>query len=469
MGRRTRGELAWYLASPFDDELATEAALAIKTDLHAEQTLNGLYPILMDQKSVLLMPRHLRNAGISLDAIGFSTSLVRSTPPLSYRSLFPVPEIAQWTFADFGDVLTTHQNLLWAAVFDLKAALGNAGFLLLSGRAMEALYPQYEGRLGFDVDLWFPELNTALEALEVGVADLGFGLRYASIDNPKVEPHLSAGLTRTVDGYEINVGVITGAFHAGRYRRAERPFRGSFAEPLGDRSRDIAVNGVMMKTPSPEDLLVILAARVRRKNRVQLINLSDAAVILRNTTDLDVPLVLALSGRYGLDVELGIVLTCVENRWPGSVDGALQILVDKAPRLHVAATMRSILSSGPAPVRRMEMWAFEVTDIRTAQNSSWARAASTWVAQEVHKQSMRGRRAVRRFARGQPPRTRDSRGDPLCGVAAPDILGEFPRCVGRRPANVWRDAVSDEMKDVADRLVLLMGAEGHECRRLWAT
>lgn len=462
MAEASLKELGCTLSSPFEDELTDNAARTVLSASDPSMMMRRLYPVLIQEKGIRAAFDHLKRAGADLEELSVPTSTVCNTFPMTVARFWPAPSEPQWTLADLADVLTRHRELMWQATLDLARRMGPQRVILLSGSAMESLYPAYKGRVGFDTDLWVPKLSDGLDALEVLVGELGYELRYAHLithsDDSGSELRISAAATKRVDGFLIAVGIVSGGYRF-------------YAEPLDRRSLAVDWDAQPLQAASAEDLLLMLGVRVQGKRLVQMANIVDAEVILSGGASLDHSLVGELSRKYGLNLPLGILLTQVNARRPGAVPDELRTLLKGVPRLYPALAYQSLGAPDRHLSRRGANFAFEVSETqRSRPTMGWTAATGSVLYGRLGTRIALWQNAVRsRFGMDSVPIRDDAQERlPLCGAADPQGTRALSECVANKPGARWADSVGDEIHETADRLVSLMPEESHDCSRIWA-
>jgi hypothetical protein len=446
--------LGCTLASPFDDDSTRAAARHVVDASDPSLLMQQLYRILIGEKGIRAALAHLRRAGANLEQLSIPTTAVRNTFPMTWHPLWPVPPEPYWTLDDMAHVLSRHRELLWQAALDAARELGPQRFVLLSGRAIESLFPAYTERTAFDTDLWVPDLADALDAVEALVRKLGFSLKAAHLKQVGPTLRMETSVHKTVEGFEVNVGILGGAYH-------------SYDEPLDARATHTSWESQCLRAPSPEDLLVMLAALAKKRRRIQMVSIGDAALILRGSESLDFSLVQRLSSKHGLDVHLGVLLAHVDATWPGSVPSELRLLVDRVPRVYLDLLRRPWRR--PQAVPRWVTLAFETAEFHSGPPSrGWLHSGISVLSKETARRGAQLRDAVLKTV-GREPHSRPSepqRTLPLCGVARLNAAASFSECVGARAEARSDDRAGDELRKAADRLVGLTTAENHRCGRL---
>jgi hypothetical protein len=447
---------AWALSLPHDDERARAAARRLLEAPDPSALLRAVYPMVMGQKGLRAMLGHLERAGADLGALSLPTALVRATFPLNRRQLWPVPSDKDWALIGLAQVLAQHRRLLWEVPQELARRTAPDRFVLLSGRAMEALYPTYDARLGFDTDIWAAGLADGLELLEVLIRRLGFNLEHARLENVWSEARLAAGVSRQVDGFDVSVGVMAGGHHF-------------YREALHQRSIAVEWELQPLRAPSPEDLLVMLAISVRKKRCIQMTNVVDAMVILRTGRPLDLTLVQHLALTYRVEVPLTLLLAHSEAIWPGTVPGELMALVSGVPRLQLALSRRVLQAPQDHPLWLWEKAVFEIAALRSgASPAGWGHIVSVLARRSSRRVVRWQNRLRKRLGIAPTPLPTRTPGLPLCGAASAEITAALPRCVGGKAEVRWRHRVPRNVRDAADRLLALTPAESHRCRTLRA-
>jgi hypothetical protein len=448
--------LAWALNSPLEDELTRSAARMVLGASDPSMVMSDVFPILMGQKGIRAAIGHLSRAGADLEELSIPTATVCNNFPMSRQRLWPVPSGARWTLADLSRVFTRHAELLWKATTELIRRMGSERFVLLSGRATESIFPEYKERLGFDVDLWLPKLSDGLEALEIMVRQWDYRIKFVRLEDIGAEPRLAAAVRKPVDGYLVSVGIVTSGYHF-------------FKEPLHQRSVRVREESQNLQAASPEDLLVMLAVRVQKRRSVQMVNIADAAMILRGRNTLDLSLVRHLTRKHGLDLSLGILLAQANARWPGTVPNELNGLIDAVPRLFRAITSRALQIPDEGVMRRLENRLFDVIDFRRSQPASgWTHATTSVIFERFGRRVVRAQNTIRKRLGMSPAMKWTSSFKPLCGAAHREVIRHLPQCVGKRPRKRWENLVGEEIREAADRVVSLMPEDSHQCSQLRA-
>ncbi len=447
-------QLGWALTSPFEDEQTRRACDEILGSSDPSAVMQGLYRVLISEKGIRAALGQLERAGADLDKLSISSDVVRKTFPMNLHPIWSLPAGSRLTLRQLANVLTRHHDLLWQTTLEVSRTLGSQRFVLLSGTAIESLFPDYKERTAFDSDLWVPGLAEGLDALEVLVKDLGFTLKAARLKHVGSKYHIDADVCKKVDGYEVDLGLLGGEYH-------------SYSESLDQRAVKVRRESQMLRAASPEDLLVMRAVLVRERHRIQMVSAGDAAVILRGTSSLDFSLVRHLSRTYGLDVELGVLLGHVDARWPGTVPTELRGLIRSAPQFYLTLFRRPWRR--PQAIPLWEMLARELADMHGGPPlRGWMHAAGLVLAGETRRRAAGWENAARSRLGAQLISQRGGvrRNLPLCGAATQDLARHFPECAGTRPEARWDARAESEVRDAADRIIAMTTAATHHCEYL---
>ena len=257
------------------------------------ENLDRAYMFLVWQGTVRIVLEQLRRAGADLDEFVISPDRYRRTF-FSYKPVWNLDIEPPITASKLLDVILRQRDLLTASVLHLADA-GVEDFALLSGRALQARYPAYNDRGEFDTDLITPQLAAAGPIADA-LADVGFELDTVRVRRLGSHPDSIVEIRSNQHGHRLSVGVVVGGYFG---------YRG----PILERSTKEALAGRRLSTPSPEDLLVMLSARVERKRKFALVNVNDAAAVVRHSgADFDWDYVFNAARRFDLADTLAIVL-----------------------------------------------------------------------------------------------------------------------------------------------------------------
>lgn len=457
MNNAQLGQLGWRLASPFADAQTETAVQTLLTHETPSRLFGQVYPYLMEQKGIRLALHHLTQAGADLTQMNIPTGLIWRSYPMPLQPLWPVPEDAQWSLAQLAAMLDQHHRQLWQATINLRQQLAAERFVLLSGRAFEALFPDYEARISFDTDLWVAGLEEGVNALEILVNHLDFGLKHGVIHHLLTAPRVQTHVKKNQAGFNVSVGILGGGYHF-------------YTEALNERAIEVNWQSHTFLAPSLEDSLLMLAVRLQRKFRIQMVNIGDAAVILRCGKPLDFGLVKHLTQKYHLAAPMGLLLAQTEARWPGTVPAPLQHLIQAAPTAQKLIIQKTMHHRSQGRHQRAEKWVFEVTEVqRTRPQTGWKRAAGAVLYRPLHGRISRRLNGLRRRLGQQNRRAPGLITQPLCAVAANSASYPARDCPGEAFQAGWTAQVPKDWIDASARMAALLPEQDHDCRQLWAT
>ena len=459
LGAPELGAQARALASVRDGPAPRRAAERLLESPDPDAAIDDLYPLLIWHKCLGHALAHLDRAGGDLANLSLSRRRFLSTFPVRGRRL--------WTLADelvddrvplewIGAVLARHKRYLGDAVAELVGE-GSGGLALLSGRALEALYPEYAERMEFDSDLLAPDIDSGLAALEA-LDRLGYSLRMTHVRGGGESCEAAAEKRRR--GHSVTVGI-------------EMVRYGPLGLPIGDRLRGVRWRGLSLRAPSAGDLLLMAAARARAQRSLQWIAVNDAIVVLaRDGAALDWERLGSSSRAEGLQVHLALLLETAESSSGETlVPAAARRLM--APIGHDADLLRR--------ARRLELWTPRSTAStstaglagrrlshrtrRRAADSRW-RPRGVWrgvLARLVYRLELRLARALPAPLvplTGLLTHLRPGLGS-LCELRVDPLDREAPFCLcGRRRPGRGLDGV----RAIADRLPG-PGRRPHDCYR----
>lgn len=281
---RSTTDLASLTASlsfPFVNAESQGAAQAVATATNAEDVLGGLLSRLLAGKSLHTALVHLENAGMDLDRFHPPPEQCTTTWPPDMDFIWPLnppsfvfrpnprpPRRSAPVSTESGTglvrILQRHRKLLADHVLMMLNDVGPERFVLLSGRAFEVRFPDYDTRMSYDTDVRIPSLEDAAEVIRVGCNELGGQLAFL---------HLRAGTSVTARGalvWERSGHLVTFGFAVG----------GNQENALWRRSEALRWRGQAVRAISPEDLLLQTAAKHRMGVGFTLANISDVQVIL---------------------------------------------------------------------------------------------------------------------------------------------------------------------------------------------
>jgi hypothetical protein len=273
-------EVLLPLSSLYDDTDSRQAARRLLEAPSPEREIERLYPALLAHHILFPALVHLERAGGDLESLVIPAALFRSTPRLN--SLLPPPDECfpgRIALAALRRRLETHAALVRRTLHDLLDLDGKEQLILLFGRAIEALCPEYARlpRFKHDVDVFAPDLQTGLHILNGAWQNLGFSLqtcRTCPADDSWIT-HLA--LFRVSEaGHVLRIDLLVGG-------RPIDPHNWSAACPypqLATRARCVEWDGRRVHVPSPEDILLMLAEKTDHKLRTTFRDFGDARFVL---------------------------------------------------------------------------------------------------------------------------------------------------------------------------------------------
>ncbi len=281
------------LSSPFPTVVTRNAADEFLSS-NGGRRLDDVFHHLVWQRTLPTVLGHLAAAGADLDRLTVQPERLRNTFPRGYKPIWDLDTAGPLAATHILEIYAAHRRLL-AEPVEVLAGAGFDGCTLLSGRAYQARYPHYDTRVEFDTDLMAPDITTALHAAALLEA-AGYDLDTLRVRRLGEAPDGTVEIRRQVPGHRVSVGILIGGYHGHRIRAHKD-------------AETIDFNDRRVRVPSPEDLLVMLAARIERKQTFALVNVNDAAVILSTDGDrLDWDHVLAAARAARLETTLGVVL-----------------------------------------------------------------------------------------------------------------------------------------------------------------
>jgi hypothetical protein len=162
--------------------------------------------------------------------------------------------------------------------------------------------------MDYDVDLFAPSLDRALEVVQALRGSLGLALSRCKVSSVEGDGLAVFNTFRESDGgHEIHVDVMAGGYLA---RGGVRPVW--FRAPLWERSSVVSWMGASLRVPSPEDMLLMTAVRMVRKGEIVQRDLNDARFLLERGTDLDWTYIRSVAEGHQLNGALHFVATKAE-------------------------------------------------------------------------------------------------------------------------------------------------------------
>jgi hypothetical protein len=294
---------------PSLDELLALAEPGGDRTLPDEAEVDRLYPRLVRHKVLTQVMAGWEEAGADLATLGVADEVYRSAWPLPglLPPIAPGPD-GRVPLGSIRDRLAAGRDRIWAAI---DAVLGGSSrpIALAFGRAFEAAYPAYRHRMSYDADLAAADLDGAVEAFGVLTGSAGQTLYRCRVSR-QGDRWFGVFNTfgRAEDGFEVHVDVLAGGVPTGPgLLMLWYPHR------LGDRWREVAFEGRTVRVPTPEDMLLSVAAVRQRKAEFIARDLLDTRAILAvDGSVLDWDDVVGLARRHRLQAALGRLVAGAE-------------------------------------------------------------------------------------------------------------------------------------------------------------
>jgi Uncharacterised nucleotidyltransferase len=321
------------LSSLRQDEASARVAMAVLSADDPGTELDRLYPVLVQQKSLLATIGHLDQAGGDLASLTVSAAVFRDRWPV-YDLLPELPEAVPGRIAlsDLRAALMRHRDRTDEAVRivasdrDLPTD-GEPPFVLLYGHALALAYPEYSDRMHYDADLLVPDSGSGLRLLSALRSQHGFQLASCALAEVAGQwSMMFTAIRRDADGFLVHVDVVAGA----------RPPVGAWIPPFAypgvfRRARAVRSGASTVWIPSPEDMLLLAAERTLRKEPFPPNGFDDARAILTTEGDrLDWVYLRDAARASGLAGALHRIVTHVE-RADGATIAPPRVLADLAP------------------------------------------------------------------------------------------------------------------------------------------
>ena len=294
--------------------------------------------------------------GADLTVLGVADEVYRSAWPLPglLPAIAPGPD-GRVPLGAIRDGPAAGRGRIWAAT-DAVLAGSSRPIALAFGRAFEAAYPAYRHRMSYDADLATADLDGAVEALGVLTGSAGQTLYRCRVSR---QGDAWFGVFNTFgrgeDGFEVHVDLLAAGIPTG-----PGLLMLWYPHHLGERWREVAFEGRTVRVPTPEDLLLSVAAVRQRKAEFIARDLLDAQAILATDGSLiDWDEVVRLARRHRLQGALGRLVTGAERvagreLVPAEVRSGLR--AGPLERRVLAATARDDqgmrVGTGRGPVRR---------------------------------------------------------------------------------------------------------------------
>jgi hypothetical protein len=268
------------LSSFYDDADSLGAARRLLEAASPDREIERLYPALLAHHILLPALTHLERAGGDLERLTIPTTLFLATPRLN--TLLPAPDECSHgriSLASLRRLLDVHSALVRQTLHDLIDLDEQGRLIVLFGRAVEALCPDYARlpRSKHDVDVFVQDLQTGLRLLNDIWDRLGFTLqtcRTSPADGGWVA-HLAL-FRVSVMGHVLRIDILVG----GRPIDPHRWSLPSLYPQLAARARFAVWDGRRVRVPSPEDILLMLAEKTHLKPNPTLRDFGDARFLL---------------------------------------------------------------------------------------------------------------------------------------------------------------------------------------------
>jgi Uncharacterised nucleotidyltransferase len=271
------GQPAHVALSSFEEDAASlRAASMVLGSPEPDDELDRLYPLLLRHKCLTNAISHLERAGGDLSRLSISGDTFHTTWPLA--SLLPgVPEVdGRVTLASIRTHLGEHGRRLDAALLELADAAGEDPFVAIGGMSLRVAHPEYAVRMGYDVDVFAPDLQTGLRLLGRLRSPMGFALnrcRVSRLEGRWVAVFQTFRPTR--DGHDVHLDMMAGGHPVGP---GTIPLW--FEAPLLERSIAVTIGGRTVRVPSAEDILLLMAVREQRRWAFTRRDVNDAGFLL---------------------------------------------------------------------------------------------------------------------------------------------------------------------------------------------
>lgn len=292
------GLLAAQLSSEFPSPATRSAAARFLSLSDPSAALGKIYRFLVWHHTLRTALGHLEAEGADLAALEIPVQTYQETFRGHGQAVWNLDVGLRITARDLVKIYALHRRLLTETIEQVSDA-GVDRFTLISGRAYHARYPHYEHRVEFDSDIVVPDISAALQVMRA-LEPRGYRLERLSVQQFGDSPSAKLMLQRAESGHLVSLDVLVGGYHA---------HRGLIYE----RSDPVASEAGVFRVARPEDMLVMLAARIERKGTFTFFNFNDAAVILDTEgSQLSWDLVCDTAAAAGLSVTLAVLLRRAE-------------------------------------------------------------------------------------------------------------------------------------------------------------
>jgi hypothetical protein len=348
-------ELLRPLSSLHEEAGALQAARRLLDDPDRDGELERLYPGLLRHHLLLPALAHLERAGGDLERLTIPTALFLSTPKLN--RLVPVPDESspgQISLLALRHRLEAHQALLRRTLGELIDLDEEGRLIVLSGRAIQALYPDYAAlpRAIHDVDVFTPDLASGLRILNGVWNRLGFALQMCMTSPADGGWVAHFALFRVSDeGFLLRIDLIVGG------RPIDRDWSPPCLHPqLAARARCVRWDGRQVLVPSPEDILLMLAEKSRLNRKFTLRHCADARFLLTvGPSQLNWDYLTSAVRHRGLAAAMHVLVDEAERQERRRLVPA-RIMRGLAPGLVERLVIPAIDSNGATLDRRSELW-----------------------------------------------------------------------------------------------------------------
>ena len=317
MADLSKNALISQLSLPFPGPSTRRAAEHIYMASDPSAVFADLFPNLLSAKVLHTALRHLDEAGCDLAQLHIPGERCLTSWPADMDLVWP-PDPPSFVFqpeprpprrrSRLGDLtagalqarLGRHRRLLSSNVVSILDQVGPDCFALLSGGAFDARFPDYHTRMAYDTDVIVPDLAAAKRLTEVAVGLGGqlVGLQLHHMPGPSIS-------ARGAIAWQAEDHLVTFSFETGGAGR----LRGS----LWERSTPVSWQDRLVRAVSPEDLLLLMAAKHRTGSGFGHKDAADLLVIvageqldrhyiaeISRTEKLQLPLLVLLASGRGI-------------------------------------------------------------------------------------------------------------------------------------------------------------------------
>jgi hypothetical protein len=294
---------------PSLDELLVLAAPNAPSPPPDDAGVDRLYPRLVRHKVLTQAMVGWEEGGADLDVLGVAAHVYRSAWPLPglLPHIAPGPD-GRVPLGAIRNGLAAGRDRIWAAIDAVRTASARS-IVLAFGRAFEAGYPGYRHRMSYDADLATGDLDGAVDVVRALTDSIGQTLYRCRVSR---QGGAWFGVFNTFgrgeDGFEVHVDLLAGGVPTGPgLLMLWYPHR------LGERWREVVFEGRTVRVPTPEDMLLTVAAVRQRKAEFIARDLLDARTVL--STDgagIDWDDVVTRAFRHRLQAALGQLVAGAE-------------------------------------------------------------------------------------------------------------------------------------------------------------